>query len=277
MGYQHLGIPVGGALDRAAAQRANALVGNPLGSPVLEVTLSGPRLAFSAAAQVAITGADLSPTVNAEVAPLEEAFMVKAGDVLAFGRCRSGCRAYLAIQGRWDVDYWLGSASRAVATVAACTPRARLRKNDVLSVAPLAAAVEAAQSKEKLISIGKAAERLSLPLAVPVRPAPEYALMNRAWRAAFFTHTFTVSGAADRMGCRLAERMRVPAGLSKMLSSGVLPGTVQLTPSGRLIILLADAQTTGGYFRIAQLTHQAQNALAQLKPGDKLHFIRPLA
>jgi len=57
-----------------------------------------------------------------------------------------------------------------------------------------------------------------------------------------------------------------------MLTSATLPGTVQYTPSGKLLILMRDAQTTGGYPRILQLTNDATARLAQKKTGDRFRF-----
>ena len=82
---------------------------------------------------------------------------------------------------------------------------------------------------------------------------------------------FTISSDNSRMGYRLNET--IPNNFESMLTSGVLPGTVQLTPSGKLIVLMRDCQVTGGYPRVLQLSENAINILAQKTTGDQLRFV----
>ena len=58
--------------------------------------------------------------------------------------------------------------------------------------------------------------------------------------------------------------------LEPILTSPVLPGTIQLTPSGQLIVLMRDCQTTGGYPRVLQLTEKSINILSQKTTGNDL-------
>ncbi|RZK46378.1 MAG: KipI antagonist, partial [Hymenobacter sp.] len=109
--YQHLGVVVGGALDVLSLRVANLLVGNPEGAAGLEITLLGPTVRFEANLLIALTGADLSPTLDGQPAPMHRAVAVRAGTVLAFGAARAGCRAYLAVAGSLAVPLVLGSRS----------------------------------------------------------------------------------------------------------------------------------------------------------------------
>ena len=99
-GYLRHGVPVSGAMDPVALRLANLLVGNPEGEACLEVTLSGPRLRFRSAAVIAVTGADLSPSINGSPIPTWGSAGVQQGDVLSFGGQESGTRAYVAVVGR---------------------------------------------------------------------------------------------------------------------------------------------------------------------------------
>ncbi len=110
-GYQHLGVGVGGAMDAPTLRVANLLVGNEEGAAGLEITLLGPVIRFEADSFVALTGADLSPTLNGQPAPMRRPVAVRAGTVLAFGAARAGCRAYLAVAGGLAVPLVLGSRS----------------------------------------------------------------------------------------------------------------------------------------------------------------------
>ena len=78
---------------------------------------------------------------------------------------------------------------------------------------------------------------------------------------------FTISNDNNRVGYRLKEVFKNQ--LKPILTSGVLPGTVQLTPSGELIILMRDCQVTGGYPRVLQLTEEAINILAQKRSSQR--------
>ena len=110
-GYLHHGVPASGAMDTVALRMANILTGNPEDEACLEVTLAGPRLHFRSPALVAISGADLSPSLNDAPAPMWESFLARQGDVLSFGEHRSGTRAYVAVAGGFDVPMVMGSKS----------------------------------------------------------------------------------------------------------------------------------------------------------------------
>ena len=110
-GYFHLGIPMGGAMDRFALRCANMLVGNPEGAAGLEVVFMGPQIEFTRDALVAVTGADLPAKVDGEPRDGWTAFEVKEGQTLSFDFLKSGARAYIAISGGIDTPLALGSRS----------------------------------------------------------------------------------------------------------------------------------------------------------------------
>ena len=84
-----------------------------------------------------------------------------------------------------------------------------------------------------------------------------------------FNEEFSI-GINNRMAYNLLEKIQDR--VNSIISSGVIPGTVQLTPSGNIIILHRDSQTTGGYPRILQLNEKSLNDLAQLRTGDNIRF-----
>lgn len=264
-GHQAFGLPVGGALDRSAARQANYLVGQTEDVPVLEITLQGPEIRFEGDLQIAITGADLSATIDGRPAARYQTINVLEGQILSFGRARSGCRAYLAIRGDWQVRKWLGSAGGLQLGKAYWPPGSRLEKGMELSILPKPTL------ETRWISL-KERPYHAHQITVRVAPGPEYSWFSEAAVRYFKTHAFTVGPDSNRMGYRLREQLPDFKIDRELISSGIVPGTVQVLPSGSPVILLADAQTSGGYPRIANVLSRDLDDLAQLLPGDKVRF-----
>ena len=109
-------------------------------------------------------------------------------------------------------------------------------------------------------------------LPIHVMPGPEFKAFSAQQIAFFFSTAFTLSGESNRIGYRLEPMLPEYTAAKELISSGVIPGTVQVTRQGQPVILLADAQTTGGYPRIANILSTELDALAQLKPGDIIRF-----
>lgn len=288
-GYQHLGVVVGGALDVLSLRVANLLVGNPEGAAGLEITLLGPTVRFEANLLIALTGADLSPTLDGQPAPMHRAVAVRAGTVLAFGAARAGCRAYLAVAGGLAVPLVLGSRSTYLRAGLGGWHGRALRTGDELPVGePTAAgqqlrqAVAPAPSAAISLATGWAAARwvpgpalCPQPHPTPVVRAvrgPEYEQFAPASQRAFWHEPFAITPAADRMGYRLQGPVLQRKMDVELVSSAVTFGTVQVPPGGQPIVLLADAQTTGGYPRVAQVITTDFGALAQARPGQALRF-----
>ena len=94
-GLQHFGVPVSGAMDGDALRVANRLVGNADNAAALEITLVGPELEFLDDMLIALTGGDLEATIAGKPVPMHRPVWVARGRRLSFGRCITGCRAYL--------------------------------------------------------------------------------------------------------------------------------------------------------------------------------------
>ena len=110
-GYFHLGIPIGGAMDRLALRAGNLLVGNDESAAGLEAVFVGPQLEFTKDALIAVTGAEMPIKLDGEEQPSWTAVKVKAGQVLSFGYLKTGARIYIAVAGGIDVPTALGSRS----------------------------------------------------------------------------------------------------------------------------------------------------------------------
>jgi antagonist of KipI len=282
-GYQHLGVVVSGAMDALALRVANLLVGNVTDAAGLEITLLGPTICFESEQLIALTGADLSPTLDGQPMPQHRPVAVRTGTVLAFGAVRAGCRAYLAVAGGLAVPLVLGSrATYLRATLGGWHGRALLAGDELPTGEPTATGKRLQQAlTPTFLANWTAACWTPGPALCPTpRPqpliravrGPEYAQFNEASQRAFWHEPFTVTPAADRMGYRLQGAVLQREIATELLSSAVTFGTVQVPPGGQPIVLLADAQTTGGYPRLAQVITADFSSLAQARPGQQLRF-----
>lgn len=282
VGHQHEGVPVGGAMDRHALRIANLLVGNEEGTAGLEISLIGPALVFERDALIAIAGADLEATVDhAPVANWHPAWIPR-GATLRFGRVRSGCRAYLAVAGGFDVPRVFGSRSTYLRAAFGGLCGRALKTGDTLSLgAPTAIGERIAstlQSDVRAMTVARWSIGSTLRPAysddarVRLIPGEHLSLITDEARDTLLDATFRVSSSSDRMGYRLDGKsiaLREPV---ELLSEGVTFGTVQLPPGGAPIVLMSDAQTTGGYPRLGEVASVDLPLIAQLKPGDRLRF-----
>ena len=266
-GYRAFGLPVAGAMDRLAWALANALAGNAPGAAALEMTLLGAAFRFEKDAYVAVCGADMQATLGGEPVGPAAAFPVKAGGELRFGGARVGVRTYLAVRGGIGVPAVLGSRSTYVrAGVGGLSGRA-LRVGDVVPVGrsrgppPPARALPA----ELVPAVGGEARLRAL-------PGPQDDLFTTVGRALFFGLEYRVTNRNDRMGYQLEGAPVQHAGGADIVSDALLPGAVQVPGSGSPIVMMADAQTTGGYTKIATVIGPDLRALAQARVGDVVRF-----
>lgn len=251
-GYRSMGVPLSGAMDRNSARRANLLVGNHRDAVVLEFMLSGPVLHFTADAIIAVTGARFDPICDGVSQPMDRLLKVSAGSLLKLGRALEGCRGYLAIAGGFDVALLPGRQSN-------------------LSRGMLLKSGGQFQEEESDLDL------LPTPLMsshIEAFPGPEFELLPAENSEEVFNADLTLGGASNRMACMLDHDLNVE--LPGIVTGPVQPGTVQLTPSGQLIALMRDAQTTGGYARVLQLSEHGINCLAQLRPGSQFRFVPTL-
>ncbi|MBC2840456.1 biotin-dependent carboxyltransferase family protein [Robiginitalea sp. SC105] len=258
-GYRHLGVPVAGACDRIAAGRVNSLLENDPGAALLEMTMQGPVLVFTEPTYIALSGADMEVTLNGDALAMEQVHRVAAGSELRCSRTLHGFRTYLGIKGGFRTEEVLGSRSY-------YPPVTKQRKLIPLMELPYEPTTD---FEPKLLKLSPSEfwkeEKLE------AYPGPEYDLLNQKQREMLYATRFTLGKEHDRMACQLQEHL--PGHLIRMITSATLPGTVQLTPAGRLIILLRDGQTTGGYPRVLQLSDRAVSVLAQKHTADHVRFV----
>jgi KipI family sensor histidine kinase inhibitor len=257
-GLRSEGVPLSGAADPFALRVANLLAGNPEDAAGLEVMLAGPELEFEEETVVAVAGADF------EGAPAWRAIRIAAGQRLAFGECLRGCRAYIAVSGGIATEPVLGSRSTYLRGGFGGWEGRALRAGDRL---PVGRPSGAPPRLGGIVSPGIRPGYSPAPTlrVVPGPQAPEFG-------PELFDATFAVGRQSDRMGLRLEGPELARKAGHELASSAVTPGTVQIPPDGRPIVLLADGQTIGGYPQAAVVAAVDLPLAAQLRPGDRVRF-----
>lgn len=266
-GYQRFGVSVSGAVDPRSAAVANILAGNPDGEAVLECTVLGPQLRFDAPAVIAVTGADLGPTLDGVPVENYRALRVQAGQTLRFTGPKCGCRAYLAVSGGLDVPEVMGSRSTYMKAKIGGWHGRKLEKGDVL---PLRAPGTEPKALENRALAPEFRGRSEYTLRVVMGPQDD--AFTPGGVSAFLSGVYTVTPEFDRMGCRMEGPEIEHNGSADILSDGIAFGAVQVPDSGQPIVMLADRQTTGGYTKIANVISADFRLLGQLKSGDRVRF-----
>lgn len=267
IGQRHVGVGSAGAADAFSLAVANLLVGNPMDAAALEITLAGPTLRFARATRIALCGGMFEASIDGLPYPGQRAARLPAGATLSIGPCRQGCRAYLAVAGGIDVPRLMGSRSTDLRAGFGGHAGRALRRGDHLPVVGGAAHRGPMQIDPRWMNL--------LPDLDPDPMRPLRVLPGRDACAppnALFTQPWTVTAASNRQGCRLSGRPLVLSDPGERVSEPVTPGTIQLPPDGQPIVLMAEAQTVGGYPRIGHVIDADLPRLAQRRPGDRMVF-----
>ena len=254
-GYRNIGIPTSGFMDQESAWAANKIVDNDREESLIEITLKGPTLLFNNNCTISITGGDFNPLINGMPIKMYESINVKLGDTLKINNTKNGARCYLAISGGIDVKSIFGSKS----FLSNITESYYLRKGDEIKISD--------NFNNKILKKNKL--KFKLNRSMDVFKGPEFNLLSIKVKNILFENEFTIRS-NSRMAYNLDEKAQI--GIKSIISSPVMPGSVQLTPSGKIIILHRDCQTIGGYPRILQLDTNSLNNLSQLKSNDKIKF-----
>ncbi|MGV2288590.1 biotin-dependent carboxyltransferase family protein [Trinickia sp. YCB016] len=290
-GWRHLGIALGGALDTLALEVGNRLVGNRPQAAALEVTMGPTVLRFSRATRVAITGTEFGSTLDGKPVYSWWSLPVKAGQELILHAAKRGMRAYVCVAGGIDVLPMLGSRSTDLGARFGGLGGRALKDGDRLPIGNLFA-------PESLVSPDAPEFGVKAPAwcrfvlfahqpvrrgkhgpgadwAVPIRVlrGPEYDSFTTDAHDAFWTDEWIVTPNSNRMGYRLAGTQLKRTRPGDLLSHAVLPGTIQVPPNGQPIVLMSDAQTTGGYPKIGAVIRADLWKLAQVRLNGSIRFI----
>jgi biotin-dependent carboxylase-like uncharacterized protein len=277
-GFFHLGIPIGGAMDRYAMRAANLLVGNDEGLAGLEAVFIGPKLEFQHDALVAVTGADMPAKVDGVSQPGWTALKVKAGQVLSFEFLKSGARICIAVSGGIAVPIALGSRSTyPIGLLGGYNGRA-VAIGDELPVGD-------ASFENEGKSVEAALRRTQAsPAELRVLPGLYWDRITADAKTNFFQDAWKVAPEADRMGYRFrggrklefVERKQ-PFGAgsdpSNIVDSCYPYGSIQVPGGTEPIILHRDAVSGGGYFTVGTVISADMDLIGQLQPHTPTRFI----
>ena len=254
LGWRHLGVPVGGAVDPWSARLANRLVDNPDDAPLLEATLDGPALRFVVPMTVAMAGGDFAATLDGLPMPLGVGRHARAGSLLRLRGGRSA-RCYVAIGGGIDVELMLGSSSTDLRTGFGGHHGRALRGGDRLAVG---------------VSSNRLRRWKGTPPSGPIRivPGPHAGQVGMSRLA---SERWTVGSEADRTGVRL-DGPSMASRMTEVPSMALPLGAIQVPPDGRPIVMLADCPVTGGYPVPACVIRADIGRVAQLRAGDGVTF-----
>jgi biotin-dependent carboxylase-like uncharacterized protein len=267
-GYQRLGVPVSGAMDEYAFAAANLLGGNRLNDASLEITLIGPEFEALHKAQIAVAGADFSLAINGNLVSMWETINIEKGDLITFaGSAQSGCRAYLAVKGGIDVPLVLGSRSTYARGGFGGNEGRALKTGDLIRVF----------ASEKSVKIKRTVPPELVPcydkeFSVDVILGPQEDTFTAEGVETFLSSPYAVTPESDRMGYRLTGTPIERKSTAELVTEALVKGSAQVPSNGQPIILMADAQTSGGYPKIATVCTPGASRLAQAKPNDKVHF-----
>jgi biotin-dependent carboxylase-like uncharacterized protein len=261
-GREGEGVAPSGAFDRAAHARGQRLVGNRPTAAGLEVPVGGLAVAAADDLVVAVTGASCPVEVGGRPEVAEVALVVRSGAVLRLRTAQRGLRAYVAVRGGLAIPPVLGSRS--------------WDAGGRLGPPPLAAGVH--------LPVGDdvAGQPHYEPVVAPPPGPPDLGLVPGPYGelldgGPLLDGGWEVRPESDRMGVRLraldpparAWLRRVPGALP---SFPVVPGSVQVLPSGDLVVLGPDAGVTGGYAVVGVVGGAGLDVLAQAAPGARLRF-----
>ncbi|MFZ1872826.1 MAG: 5-oxoprolinase subunit PxpC [Chania sp.] len=263
-GFRRLGISQGGALDVPALKIANLLVGNSVEVAGLEITLGQFSAEFIQSGWIALTGAGCDAQLDGNPLWTGWRYPVKKGQKLTLKTPKRGMRSYLAVSGGIAVPEMLGSRSTDLKAGFGGFSGRQLKDGDVL---PLG-------KSQKLPVNSLGVKQLLFNNRIRALPGPEYEEFSKQAQDAFWRTAWQLSPQSNRMGYRLHGSTALARTTDReMLSHGLLPGVVQVPHNGQPIVLMADAQTTGGYPRIACVIEADLYHLAQIRLGEAIHFI----
>ena len=262
-GFMKYGIPASGFADRFSGRVANLLVGNAPGAALLEVTLFRLELLALEDLAIAVTGENFSPMMNGNPLPMWQTAFVKSGDRIAFKARKQGFRSYLAVQGGFSGLSFLGSRSVFTRGLMGSS----LKAGEILE----------AQSTDARLAPPKFLAKDMIPPSPSDDPlrvirGPQEDRFTRQGIGTFLSSEYRVSPQSDRMGYRLQGPPVEHVKGADIISEPIPRGAIQVPGDGLPILLLWDAQVSGGYTKIAGVISADLDRVAQIMPGDKLRF-----
>lgn len=261
--FAHWGCPVSGVMDEYHAKLANTLVQNSLDEGVLEISLLGPTLKFMHDALICVSGLEAKIQLNDQFKKINHAFVVQSGDVLKIPQITRGNRVYLAVHGGFNRKKMLGS----VAQFQSITNNFSLQKGEYLQLNK----IDLEFAKLNLNAHVSVENEHYKQHEIIVQKGPEFKAYQAELTKALQSTLFQIGKNSNRMGVELLPELQLNS--TPILTNIIQPGCVQLTPSGKLIVLMKDAQVSGGYPRVLVLPQRSIDVLSQKRTGEEVRLI----
>lgn len=252
-GLAYFAIPTSGVMDKSAARIALLILHKNENSPLIECTSSAPEIKFNDETRIVITGADFNWKLNNEPINRNSILSVKKNDILKGNFSKDGLRGYIALDGDLEIEKVYDSFSTYTNAKLGGFQGRLLRKGDILKWEY----TNFVFSKNKII---------------PIKKGPEFNLLSEESMELLTSNIYKIGIDSNRMGVRLEGKKLNNTNFQLENSVPVLPGFIQLPPSGLPIIVLQDGQTTGGYPRIAYIQNKYLSELNQIPLGGGFQF-----
>jgi biotin-dependent carboxylase-like uncharacterized protein len=260
---------VSGALDRNGYLLANALVGNTPGVACLEIIGSGPEFeVIGTSVRIALIGSGGGLEIGGRAGPLVpwgQTVRLTKGEIVRLRLGGDAFCSYLAIEAGFDAPLCLGSRSTYTRAGFGGIAGRPLRSGDVLH-----GFADDVPTREE-VTFGEP-RSLGLDQAIRVVLGPQDDYFTAAAIEEFLHGSYTITPASDRMGFRLTGPLLPHAGDYNIVSDGIVAGSIQVPGSKLPIVLMADAQTTGGYPKIATVISADLPVLAVRGGGRTVRF-----
>ncbi|MBR6941440.1 MAG: biotin-dependent carboxyltransferase family protein [Clostridia bacterium] len=264
-GVMKNGFTQSGVMDAHAMKLGNAILANDYNAPVIEMMLKGVMARFLTPELFCLTGGVCEAYLNDKPLEMNTSYKAETDDILTVKNVKSGMRSYLAVGGGFKVPSVMGSASTNLKIAVGGYEGRKLRTYDRIETGEASENAKAG----KTVKEDKPKGEFTVLRAVP---GPQDEMFTQEDKEIFFSETYTVTPAIDRMGIRLDGKPVKGKNGTDIISDGIVFGSVQIPNSGMPIILAADHQTTGGYAKIATVISVDLPLLAQARPGDKIRF-----
>jgi antagonist of KipI len=265
-GYLSYGVPISGAMDTFSFTAANLLVENNPNDAGLEITLIGPELQALTRTQIAVTGGAISVKINCQDVKMWQTLNIEEGDTISFGKMESGCRAYLSARGGINTPLMLGSRSTFLRGGFGGIKGRQLKAGDVIEGFVCSSLKFGHRMPETLLP------QFTNHVKAHVIMGPQTDMFTEKGINTLLSNWYIVTLDADRMGYRLEGPPIEHKTKADIVSDALLPGAIQVPKNGQPIVIMRDAQTTGGYPKIAVIVATDISLLGQAKPNDTVEF-----
>lgn len=273
-------VPVSGAMDSLAHRIANKAIGNEDNAATIEFTYADASFKAETDVLISYSGKGAYLNFNGQVLPDDRPLFLPKDSVINLTPNVNGVRTYLAIAGGWNVSELMQSKSTYVTAKLGGLNGRVLQKDDLLEsineLSPVSKAILKQFSTDGYFHTKWSIATTDLiPVdlkTIRVVPANEFGWFDVDSILSFLSNPYAVGIKSNRMGYQLVGKSLKRKIKKELLSTAVTPGTIQVTGSGELVMLMVDCQTTGGYPRIARVADVDISLCAQLKPGDIINF-----